>query len=83
MKNIMTAEAAMDAFINCKKTNTEVPKEVMEAIRNYPKWQENSLIGLLNASAYFPDILFEDGMEEKINKLLDDYKKKIVPRVIF
>lgn len=83
MKHILTAEAAIDAFVKCKKANTEVPKEVLESIRKYRKWQENALIGLLNASAYYPEILLEENMEAEIMKLLDEYQKRIIPRVIF
>lgn len=79
----MTPETAITTFINCKKQNQEIPTEVIECIRGYKKWKENSLIALLNASGYYPDILLETDMEENINKLLEEYKKRIIPRVIF
>ncbi len=83
MKKMITPETAMETFMKCKRENAEVPAEVLESLRNYKKWDENSLKGLLNASAYFPDILIEEGMEAKINQILADFKKRIVPRVIF
>lgn len=79
----MTPETAVQTFINCKKENKPIPQEVLDTIRTYKTWKENSLIGLLNASGYYPDILIEENMEENIKTLLAEYKKRIVPRVIF
>ncbi len=75
MKYLLSPEAAVDSFIRAKKENKPVPDNVMESLRNYKKWGQNSLTGLLNASAYFPEILIEDKMEETIYKLLADFKK--------
>lgn len=75
MKYLLSPEAAVDSFIRAKKENKPVPDNVMESLRNYKKWGQNSLTGLLNASAYFPEILIEDKMEETIYKLLSDFKK--------
>jgi hypothetical protein len=55
----------------------------LDTIKTYKTWKENSLIGLLNASGYYPDILIEENMEENIKQLLEEYKKRIIPRVIF
>lgn len=66
--------------MKCKRENEEVPKEVIDSLKNYKKWREPSLIGLLNASAYFPEILIEEGMEENIHKLLEKFKKSIVKK---
>lgn len=75
LKYLLSPEAAVDSFIRAKKENKPVPDNVMESLRNYKKWGQNSLTGLLNASAYFPEILIEDKMEETIYKLLSDFKK--------
>ena len=75
MKYLLSPEAAVDSFIRAKKENKPVPDNVMESLRNYKKVGQNSLTGLLNASAYFPEILIEDKMEETIYKLLSDFKK--------
>lgn len=79
MKKIMTAESAIDTFIKCKKEGKETPDGVIESLRNYRKWRESSLKGLLNASAYFPEILIEPDMEQNILKLIEDFKKRLVP----
>ncbi|MCX7997467.1 MAG: hypothetical protein N3A69_00760 [Leptospiraceae bacterium] len=79
----MTPEKAVQTFIDCKKNNTPIPNEVFDTLKTYKTWKENSLIGLLNASGYYPDILIEEDMEENIKKLLEEYKKRIIPRVIF
>lgn len=79
MKQFMTAESAIDTFIKCKKEGKEIPQAVFESLRNYRKWKESSLQGLINASAYFPEIFIEAGMEENTEKLLEDFKKRIVP----
>jgi hypothetical protein len=83
MKAYMTPESAIETFIRCKKENTEVPEAVFESFRNYKKWSENSLKGLLNASAYYPDILIDSTMEEGINHQIAEFKKRVVPARIF
>ncbi len=75
MKYLLSPEAAIDTFIKSKKENKDVPENVLESLRNYKKWGQNSLTGLLNASAYFPEILIEEKMEENIYKLLAEFKK--------
>ena len=78
MKYYMSAESAIESFIKCRQENKEIPKEVLESIKNYKRWREPSLHGLLNASAYYPEILVEKDMEENIKKLLDKFQKSIV-----
>jgi predicted transcriptional regulator len=78
LKYYLSPETAIDTFIKSKKENKDVPEKVLESLRNYKKWEQNSLIGLLNASAYFPEILIEEKMEEQIYKLLAEFKKSIV-----
>ncbi|MCB1189189.1 MAG: hypothetical protein H7A23_04065 [Leptospiraceae bacterium] len=80
MKYFISAESAIDNFIKCKKEGKEVSKEVIESIKNYKKWREPSLIGLLNASAYYPEILLEKDMEAEITKLLEKFQKSIVKK---
>ncbi len=78
MKQGTTPEKAIMTFVNCKKEGKEIPTDVLESIRNYRKWGENSLIGLLNTSAYYPEIFFEENMENTINALLKKFKDRIV-----
>lgn len=80
MKYFLSPETAIDTFIKSKKENLQVPEKVLESIRNYKKWGQSSLTGLLNASAYFPEILIEEKMEENIYKLLAESKKAIVQK---
>ncbi len=75
LKYLLSPENAIDTFIKSKKENKQVPDNVLESLRNYKKWGQNSLTGLLNASAYFPEILIEEKMEESIYKLLSQFKK--------
>ena len=75
LKYLLSPEAAIDTFIKSKKEKKDVPENVLESIRNYKKWGQSSLTGLLNASAYFPEILLEEKMEENIYKLLAEFKK--------
>ncbi|MCB1143531.1 MAG: hypothetical protein H7A24_11415 [Leptospiraceae bacterium] len=75
----MTPESAVQKFIDSKKNQTEVSEEVFETLRDFEKWEENSLIGLLNASAYYPDIYIVEDMEKKILARLEHFKKRIVP----
>jgi hypothetical protein len=78
MKQSITPESAMRAFVNCKKEGKDIPADVLESIKNYRKWGENSLIGLLNTSAYYPEIFLEENMEATINALLKKFKDRIV-----
>lgn len=78
MKYLLSPETAIDTFIKCKKENKPVPDNVTESLRNYKRWGQNSLTGLLNASAYFPEILIEANMEENIYKLLAEFKQSEV-----
>lgn len=82
-KAFMTPESAMETFIKCKKENSEIPESVYESLRNYKNWPENSLKGLLNSSAYYPDILVDPDMEQGILKQLGEFKSRIVPARIF
>ena len=83
MKQLMTPETAIQTFMNCQKEGKQIPETVMESLHNYRNWGENQLIGLLNASAYFPDLLFEAGMEDTIQTLLKKFQDRIVPSRIF
>lgn len=79
MKNkLLTPIKAVDTFVKCKKEGLSVPVAVWDTIRTYSKWNQVELTGLLNASSYFPDILFESGMEKKIEERLSEFKSKIV-----
>jgi hypothetical protein len=53
--------------------------EVFAVIKTYQKWKETELIGLLNASNYYPEIFIEENMEPTINNLLQKIKKRFVP----
>ncbi|EQA34843.1 hypothetical protein LEP1GSC047_1622 [Leptospira inadai serovar Lyme str. 10] len=79
MKNrILTPTKAVETFIKCKKDNAPVPFTVWDTLKTYSTWNQVELTGLINASAYFPDILFEKGMEAKIQSILDRFNKRIV-----
>lgn len=82
-KAYMTPESAMESFIKCKKENREIPEAVFDSLRNFHTWSENSLKGLLNASAYYPDILIEPDMEQAVLKLIEGFKSRVVPSRIF
>nr|WP_167880155.1 hypothetical protein [Leptospira fletcheri] len=73
-----TPTQTVNMFIRYKKEGNSVPLMVWDSLRNYQKWNQIELTGLLNASGYFPDILFEPGMEEKIQTLLQDFQKRTV-----
>ncbi|MDF3818540.1 hypothetical protein P3G55_01435 [Leptospira sp. 96542] len=75
----MTPTKTVQTFIDAKKGNTEPDKAVWESLKQYRKWNEPELIGLRNASAYFPDIYFEEGMDKTIADLLAKFKERIVP----
>jgi hypothetical protein len=79
LKILLTPETAIDSFVKLRKTNSEIPVAIYESIRGYKKWNENALKGLINASGYFPEILFEEDMEKNIYVLLSDIKKREVP----
>ena len=81
MKLTLTPETAIETFIKGKKENSSIPEEVYQTFKNYKKWNENALKGIINASAYYPEILTEENMEENIFKLLAEFKKREVERV--
>lgn len=76
---VLTPTRAVQLYIDNKKSETTVSPEVYSVIKTYRKWRENELIGLLNASGYYPEIFYEEGMEQTINKLLANFKSKHVP----
>jgi hypothetical protein len=78
-KRKMTPESAVQTFIDCKKNQTEIPDEVSALLKDLSGWSENSLKGLLNASAYYPDILDSPNREKEILSKIEDFKKRIVP----
>ncbi|TGK02974.1 hypothetical protein EHQ53_05775 [Leptospira langatensis] len=75
---LLTPIKAVDTFVKCKKEGERIPILVWDSLRTYPKWNEVELTGLLNASSYFPDILFERDMEQKIIARLEEFKSRIV-----
>jgi hypothetical protein len=75
----MTATKAIQSIIDEKKEGIPAPKEAWDTIRNYSQFTEYELTWLLNASAYVPEILFEENMESKINSLLQKWKERLVP----
>jgi hypothetical protein len=75
----LTPTRAVQLYIDGKKSGTALAPEVTSVIKTYRKWRENELIGLLNASGYYPEIFYEDGMEDTIHKLLAVFKSKHVP----
>ncbi|EPG65210.1 hypothetical protein ACE5IS_06015 [Leptospira wolffii] len=79
MKNkLLTPIKAVDTFVKCKKEGAPVPVAVWDTLRTYSKWNQVELTGLLNASAYYPEILFESGMEKNIAGLLSSFQDRIV-----
>lgn len=78
-KKVITPTRAVQSFIDAKKEGREPDPEVLEVIRTYRTWRPPELIGLRNASAYYPDIYFEDGMDEVIESLLNEFKAREVP----
>ncbi|WCL51286.1 hypothetical protein [Leptospira sp. GIMC2001] len=78
-KQTTTPTKAVQSFINAKKSGNEPSEDSLSVIRNYRKWKEPELIGLLNASGYYPEILVEDGMEQSIASLLQKFKDRQVP----
>lgn len=75
----MTPTRTVQSFLDAKKKGSPIPEEVWKSLHGYRKWDEPDLIGLRNASAYAPEILFEEGMDAEIERLLAEFKKKIVP----
>jgi hypothetical protein len=75
----MTPTRTVQAFIDAKKENKTPSNEILNSLRGYRSWNEPDLIGLRNASAYFPDIYFEPGMDETISLCLQKFKNRIVP----
>lgn len=75
----ITPIRAVQSFIDAKKNGENPPQEALSVIKNYRKWKDLELIGLRNASAYYPDIYFEEGMDETIENLLQVFKSREVP----
>lgn len=75
----MTPTRTIQSFIDAKKENHSPSEEVWNSLKSYRKWNEPELIGLRNASGYYPDIYFEEGMDETISKLLAKFKERVVP----
>ncbi|ABZ95541.1 Hypothetical protein LBF_3072 [Leptospira biflexa serovar Patoc strain 'Patoc 1 (Ames)'] len=75
----MTPTRTIQAFIDAKKENTAPSQEVWNSLKTYRQWSEPELIGLRNASGYYPDIYFEPGMDETISKLLAKINERVVP----
>ncbi|MCG9873697.1 MAG: hypothetical protein MH321_02795 [Leptospiraceae bacterium] len=76
---VLTPTRAVQLFIESRKTGASISPEITSVIKTYRKWRENELIGLLNASGYYPEIFHEDGMEDTIHRLLASFKAKHVP----
>jgi hypothetical protein len=75
----MTPTRTVQSFLDAKKQSRPITDEIWTSLKGFRKWNEPELIGLRNASSFFPDIYFEDGMDEEIHRLLDVFKKRIVP----
>jgi hypothetical protein len=75
----ITATRAVQSFIDAKKAGIDPSQESLDAIRRYRTWNENELIGLRNASFYYPDIFFEDNMDASIATILQGFKSREVP----
>jgi hypothetical protein len=76
---ILTPTRAVQNFIDCKKSGSNPSEEVFSVLKTFRKWKETELIGLLNASNYYPEIFIEENMESTINHLLQNIKKRFVP----
>lgn len=74
----MTPIRAVQSFIDAKKAGQEPGQDSLAVIRTYKSWKEPELIGLKNASAYYPDIYFESDMDATIAGLLQKFKAKEV-----
>ncbi|EOQ89222.1 hypothetical protein LEP1GSC202_0828 [Leptospira yanagawae serovar Saopaulo str. Sao Paulo = ATCC 700523] len=75
----MTPTRTIQAFVDAKKENSTPSEEVWNALKGYRQWNEPELIGLRNASGFYPEIYFEPGMDETISRLLAKFKEKVVP----
>ncbi len=75
----MTPTRTVQTFLDAKKQSLPVSDEVWKSLKGFRNWNEPELIGLRNASSYFPDIYFEEGMDAEIERLLSNFKKRIVP----
>ena len=80
---LLTPTKALNIFSDCKKNEQEVPKEVLDVIKTYRKWNEFELVSLKNLSAYYPDIFLEDDMEDNIEQLLVIIKKREIDIPIY
>lgn len=74
----MTPTSAVQSFVDAKKKGIDPPTQALSSIQNYRKWKPYELIGLQNASAYYPDIYFEENMDETIDKILQSFKDREV-----
>ncbi|MCC5815371.1 MAG: hypothetical protein JJT78_11490 [Leptospira sp.] len=74
----MTPIRAVQSFIDAKKEGIDPPPESIEVIKNYKKWKPSELIGLQNASAYYPEIYFEENMDKNIDSIIASYKAREV-----
>ena len=75
----MTPTRTVQSFLDFKKQSLPITDEIWTSLKGFRKWNEPELIGLRNASSYFPDIYFEEGMEQEIERLLTLYKSRNVP----
>lgn len=75
----MTPTRAVQTFLDSKKQSLPIADEVWNSLKGFRNWNEPELIGLRNASSYFPEIYFEKGMDEEIERLLAIFKKRNVP----
>lgn len=77
--NRMTPTRTVQSFLDAKRENQEPGPEVWNSLKRYRTWNEPELIGLRNASAYCPEIYFEEGMDQTIEALLQKIRARIVP----
>ncbi|GEM_PF-1500700 len=75
----MTPTRTVQSFLDAKKQSLPISDEVWTSLKTYRKWNEPELIGLRNASSYAPDIYFEKDMDKEIHRLIENFKKRIVP----
>lgn len=76
---VLTPTKAVQNFIDCKKSGSNPSEEVFSVLKTFRQWKETELIGLLNASNYYPEIFIENNMESTINNLLQKIKERFVP----
>jgi hypothetical protein len=74
----ITPIRAVQSFIDAKKEGIDPSPDCLSVIRNYKKWKPSELIGLQNASAYYPDIYFEEDMDKNIDSIIASYKAREV-----